>query len=172
MLTLIGVPASSLHASAMRIRHTTADPESSMFADLEPLLILLLITTVQCVATSPQLPQAPYELAFSTFGVVTQQSGLIEMVCRNESTAEKLPVNDINIWLNRTLVDDRDLREREDVGIVEVHGCCRLRFNLTHQLGGHYTCGKRIDAANVKESPAKTLNCKYGTYRPTTTSFH
>ena len=82
------------------------------------------------------------------------------MACRDGSTAEELPVSDIKVWLNRTSVDDPDLQEREDVGIVEEHGCCRLRFNLTQQLDGNFTCGRRIDIANVKESPAKTLICK------------
>ena len=106
---------------------------------------------------SSQYP--PYELVHSTFDV-TELSGLIELTCRDGVTAEKLPVSDIIIWLNRTSVYDPDLREREDVGAVQVHGCCSLRFNLTHQLEGNFTCGRRIDAANVLESLPKTLICK------------
>ena len=127
-----------------------------MFVNFALLWMILLIMAMH---TSSQHPQAPYELVYHTFDV-TELSGLIEMACRNESTAEELPVSDIKIWLNRTSVDDPDLREREDVGIVEVHGCCRLRFNLTHQLDGNFTCGRRINIANVKESPTKMLICK------------
>ena len=124
-----------------------------MFPKLVLLWMMYFIMTVS-VHTYSQYP--PYELVHH----ITELSGLIELVCREGSTAEVLPVSDINIWLNRTSVNDPDLQEREDVGDVEVHGCCGLRFNLTHQLGGNFTCGKRIDIANVKENLPKTLICK------------
>ena len=110
------------------------------------------------VRTSSQPP--PYELIHRSFQHITELSGLVELVCREGSTAETLSVNEISIWLNRTSVTDPDLREREDVGVVEVNGCCGLRFNLTQWLEGNFTCGKRIDFANVKESLPKTLVCK------------
>lgn len=104
--------------------------------------------------------QAPYELTHRTISPDTELSGAIELTCRDGSTAEDLPVRDIKIWLNRTTVYDPDLREREDVGNFEVRGCCRLRFNLTHQLEGNFTCGRRTDIANVQESRPRTLICK------------
>ena len=110
------------------------------------------------VHTSSQPP--PYELIHHSFQHVTELSGLVELVCREGATAETLSVNEISIWLNRTSVTDPDLREREDVGVVKVIDCCSLRFNLTQQLEGNFTCGKRIDIANVKESLPKTLICK------------
>lgn len=102
----------------------------------------------------------PYELIHRTIPPDTELSGAIELTCRDGSTAEDLPVRDIKIWLNRTTVYDPDLREREDVGNFEVRGCCRLRFNLTHQLEGNFTCGRRTDIANVQESRPRTLICK------------
>lgn len=125
--------------------------------------LLWIIHFIMTVHTYLQYP--PYELIhmYSTFNI-TELSGLIELTCREGSTAEELPVSNINIWLNRSSVNDPDLRERKDVGAVEVHGCCRLRFNLTHQLGGNFTCGIRTDVANVKESPPKMLICKYLAY--------
>ena len=103
---------------------------------------------------------APYELVYSTFNTLTEQSGLIELICRDALTAEVLDISDIKIWLNRTLANDPHLWERGDVGVVEANGCCRLRFNLTHQLEGMFTCGKQTDIANVKESLPRTLICK------------
>jgi hypothetical protein len=102
----------------------------------------------------------PYGLIHSTISGDTERSGLLQLTCRDGFTAEDLPVGDIKIWLNRTSVDDPDLREREDIGTVEVHGCCSLRFNLTHQLGGRFTCGRRTDIANVQESSPIMLICK------------
>ena len=106
------------------------------------------------------MADAPYELVHHTFGQMTELSGLIELTCRDASTAEELDISDIKIWLNRTSVNDPDLREREDVGVFEANGCCRLRFNLTHQLEGKFTCGRRTDIANVQESLQRTLICK------------
>ena len=107
---------------------------------------------------------APYELVHRTFGQMTELSGLIELTCRNASTAEELDISDIKIWLNRTSANDPDLRAREDVGVVEAHGCCSLRFNLTPQLEGYYTCGRRTDIGNgtvaVQGSLPRTLICK------------
>ena len=102
----------------------------------------------------------PFELIHRTFGTMTELSGLIELTCREELTAEELPVSDIKIWLNRTSTNDPDLRAREDVGVVKAHGCCGLRFNLTHELEGDFTCGRQTDIANDQESLPKTLICK------------
>ena len=124
-------------------------------------LLWMIYITPQAVHTSSQHPShSPFVLVHSTVGVITELSGLIELTCRNGITAEELPVSDIKIWLNRTSVHDPDLREREDVGAIEVHGCCTLRFNLTQQLEGNFTCGRRIDVANVQESLPDTLICK------------
>lgn len=121
--------------------------------------LLWTVGLSMAMGTSPQHPLA-YELIHRTFEAATERNGLIEVTCRDGLTAENLSVRDIKIWLNRTSVDDPDLWEREDVGAIEVHGCCSLRFNLTHQLEGTFTCGRRIDAANVQESLPRTLICK------------
>lgn len=130
-----------------------------MFPTFVTYSLLWTVGSSMTMGTSPQGPLA-YELIHRTFEATTEQSGLTEVICRDGFTAEDLPVSDIKIWLNRTSVDDPDLREREDVGAIEVHGCCSLRFNLTHQLEGTFTCGRRIDAANVLESLPRTLICK------------
>ena len=117
--------------------------------------IMYFIMTVHASSLS-QPP--PYELIHHSFQRITELSGLVELVCHEKSTAETLSVNEISIWLNRTSVTDPDLREREDVGVVEVNGCCGLRFNLTQQLEGNFTCGKRIDMAKCKGEPSKDTN--------------
>ena len=120
------------------------------------MLWMMALKMAVCMATE-QSP--PYELIYRTISD-TELSGLLVLICRDELRAKELPVSDIKIWLNRTSVDDPDLREREDVGTVEVHGCCSLRFNLTHQLEGSFTCGRKTDIANVQESSPKLLICK------------
>ena len=120
------------------------------------LIYMLVMHSVMAVYTS----YAPYELIHHTFGTLTEQSGLIELTCREELTAEQLPISSIKIWLNRTSANDPDLRVRNDVGVVKAHGCCSLRFNLTHELEGNFMCGKQTDIANVQESLPKALICK------------
>ena len=122
------------------------------------LVLLCMMQLIMAVYMLSQ-PHPPYELIHRSSSS-RSTSGLIELICREESTAEALPINEISIWLNRTSVNDPDLREREDVGRVVINGCCGLRFNLTPQLEGSFTCGKKIDTANVQESLPKTLICK------------
>jgi hypothetical protein len=120
----------------------------------ELVLLWMMMQFIMAIHTQPELPP-PYQLIHRSIS-----GSLIELICREGSTAESLPINEISMWLNRTSVNDLDLREREDVGRVVVYGCCGLRFNLTPQLEGNFTCGKRIDIANIKESLPKTLICK------------
>ena len=122
------------------------------------IILWMIALKIAVCMTTEQSP--PYELIYRIIDPDTDLSGLLELICRDGFTAEELPVSDIKIWLNRTSVDDPDLREREDVDTVEVHGCCSLRFNLTHQLEGNYTCGRKMDIANVRESSPKSLICK------------
>ena len=129
-----------------------------------PIIILLWIVHFVTVVHTSGFNDAPYELVYRTFDSMhmTERSGLIELICRSGSTAQELPLTDnvTKIWLNRTSVNDPDLQERGDVRDIEIHGCCRLRFNLTSKLEGKYTCGRQTDIANVQESLPKQLICK------------
>ena len=101
----------------------------------------------------------PYELIYRT-DAMTDLTGAISLICRDELTAEELPVSDVMFFLNRSSLADPDIREREDIRVIEV-GCCSVRFNLTHRLEGNYTCGRGVDVANVRESSPLTLVCKW-----------
>ena len=102
----------------------------------------------------------PYELIFSIESDgTTELTGSICLMCRDADTAEELPVDGVLFFLNRSSSSDPSIRERGDIRVVVV-GCCRVRFNLTRRLEGNYTCGKRVDVANVRESLPLTLACK------------
>ena len=85
--------------------------------------------------------------------------GSIILRCRDSTKAEQLDIGQIKFFLNRNSVVDPSLRERGDITVVEV-GSTGIKFNLTHRLEGNYTCGKRVDTANVRESLPKILICK------------
>ena len=89
----------------------------------------------------------------------TEQTGSITLRCRDSITAEVLNINEINFFLNRSSVTDPYLRERGDIRVVEV-GSTGIKFNLTRKYDGYYTCGKRVDCANVTDSLPKTFICK------------
>ena len=97
----------------------------------------------------------PYELIFSTDDT-TELTGAITLACRDTLTAEELPVDRVVFFLNRSSPADPSIREREDIRAVEV-GCCSVRFNLTRRFEGNYTCGRRVDVANVRESLPRRL---------------
>lgn len=89
----------------------------------------------------------------------TEQSGIVTMRCRNTTTADELDTATVHFWLNRTSTNDSDLRERDDVlNIVDDH--FSIQFNLTRNLEGSYTCGRRCDADNLQESNSLILICK------------
>ena len=88
-----------------------------------------------------------------------EESGSIALTCRDSWTADELNVHNVNFWLNRTLENNTDLRERRDIGIKEV-GCCSIKFNLLRNLEGRYSCGKMYDNGYVEESAPLKLICK------------
>ena len=56
---------------------------------------------------------------------------------------------------------DTDLRERGDVTVIETDDQLGIMFNLTRNLEGYYTCGRRIDSNCVPHgSQPKPLICK------------
>ena len=116
------------------------------------------------LATST-LQEAPaYELIYMT-DITTETTGSVILQCRDQY-AEPVAVTRAKFWLNRTSVCDLDLRDRPDVQAIKV-GDYSIKFNLTGNLEGHYTCGivtvmkYRIIAIN--ESMPVTLICKLAT---------
>ena len=120
--------------------------------------LLILISLAYLVASTPCPSQSsrPYELIHETDST-TELTGSITLKCRDSSTAEELEKNEINFFLNRSSV-----REREDIRVVEV-GSTGIKFNLTREYDGYYTCGKRGDntcTANDKSLPT-ALICEW-----------
>ena len=102
-----------------------------------------------------------YELIY-TIDAITEISGSITLKCRNQF-ADDLLVSGVKFWLNRTSACDFDLRERPDVYTIEVDAYS-IKFNLTRNLEGHFTCGALEAQDNtriiVRESGRLTLICK------------
>ena len=119
--------------------------------------IILLISLAHAMA-SATCSSPPYKLIFMTDDT-TEQTGSITLKCRDSITAEEADISEINFFLNRSSANDPSLRERGDITVFEV-GSTGIKFNLTRKYDGYYTCGKRMDCANVRESMPDTLICK------------
>ena len=107
----------------------------------------------------PPRSLSTYELIYVTDGpgVTTELTGSIIMICRSYATAEKLPLSEVQFWLNRT-ANGTSLRERTDINVLEVDKYS-IRFNLTRNLEGFYTCGKCTNE-DCEMSSQKQLICK------------
>ena len=119
--------------------------------------VVSLVFIAALAFTSSQNPP-PYQLIFNTDST-TELTGSIILICRDRNTREDVEISEISFFLNRTSAAVPSLRERGDITVVEV-GSTGIKFNLTRRLEGYYTCGRRVDIANVTESPPKTLICK------------
>lgn len=115
-------------------------------------LYFILVLPGLCTNLDP----APYELIHSEDAATK----LTVFWCRDSFTANNLSITTAKFWLNRTSVNDPDLRERSGVQVIEDIANDCIKFNLTRNLEGNFTCGRRIDRANVQESPPKVLICK------------
>ena len=121
----------------------------------------LLFIIISLVSNSDSNPYPPrllhtYELIYRT-DVSTEQTGSITMICRSDATAEDIPLSKVQFWLNRT-ANSTSLRERTDINVLEVDKYS-IRFNLTRNLEGFYTCGKCINE-DCEMSDQKQLICK------------
>ena len=128
-------------------------------------LLIAKIAVVQglifvAIAASSSNSPVPYMLILKTDGIYTAQTGSITLKCRDRETAEELDINEINFFFNRSSAADPSLRERGDITVVPV-GSTGIKFNLTRRLEGYYTCGKRVDVANVRESLPKPYICEW-----------
>ena len=118
------------------------------------------------ILASSALQEAPYyyELIHVTDNT-TETTGSITLLCRDKF-AEPVAVNRVKFLLNGTSACDLDLRDRTDMQVIEVDSY-GIKFNLTGNLEGKYTCGivtvmnNRIIAIN--ESMPVTLICKLAT---------
>lgn len=98
---------------------------------------------------------APYELIHET-DTTTELTDSVTLKFRDAITLEELQISEIKFFLNRRLPTDPSLRERGDITVIEV-GRVAINFNLTRKYEGNYTCGKKVDGANVRESMSRTF---------------
>lgn len=125
------------------------------------LFILLSISTKSSKQHSiphPRSTHPSYELIYKTEGT-TKETGAIKMQCRDDATAEVIPVSEVQFWLNHTSPCDSSLRERSDFHVVETDRYT-ISFNLSRHHEGNYTCGQRTNVKHVQESRPKKLTCK------------
>jgi hypothetical protein len=119
------------------------------------LLSLLLLSLLSQAQTNL------FELVYVT-DHQTGLSGSILLQCRDATTTEPLDVDQTRFWLNRTAACDPDLKATADVQVIRADN--GIKFNLTHNLEGVYTCGRLVIQENeimVQESTPMTLICKY-----------
>jgi hypothetical protein len=129
-----------------------------------------IANTIQQLQHYPQLDsgvqlslrvEPAYELIYTT-DATTELTGSIRMFCRTFTTAENVPISEVQFWLNYTSCSSTSsLREREDINVLEVDSYS-IKFNLTRDLEGYYTCGKQVgDHENCVMSTERELICKY-----------
>ena len=133
-----------------------ATSRSLLIAKIVILGFIFIAASASCLTkTTPP----PYELIHQT-DTTTEQTGSVTLKCRDGQTAEELDISEINFFLNRSSAADPCLRERGDIIVVRVEST-GIKFNLTRRLEGNYTCGKRVDVANVRESLPRSFVCKW-----------
>ena len=132
--------------------------KSKILSRMQAVTILLVMDLFAAQASCPNC--SPYTIVHSR----DSTSGRIELECRNSSTLERLDIHGVKFWVNRTSADDRDLRNRSDFSVIEDHNNNVIRFTLTGDLEGRFTCGIKIDVANIRESPPLALICKHSSY--------
>ena len=121
------------------------------------IVCILFFISVRSMSVSP--PSDNYTLK-PTFQGSAQI--LVKLQCVEANTGTlSVNLNKVIFWLNRENATDAGLRERDDVTVTETEDQLGIMFNLTRDLEGYYTCGRRIDSNNVRESPKVTLICKY-----------
>ena len=81
------------------------------------------------------------------------------MFCRTSITAENIAISEVQFWLNLTCNSTTSIRQRTDVNVSEVDNYS-IKFNLTRDLEGYYTCGKQV-SEDCMMSSATALICKY-----------
>ena len=87
-------------------------------------------------------------------------SGLVLLQCRNSSSLNCINITNVQFWRNRMSATDLSLRERDDVIVVQTADQLGIQLNLTQNMEGRYSCGRRIDASNVYGSAPVPLICK------------
>ena len=123
------------------------------------LFIIIISAPVSYQHTIRSAEYDGYELIYRT-DATTELTGSITMLCRSFTTAENVPISEIQFWLNSTTCNNTtSLRER-DVNVLEVDSYS-IKFNLTRNLEGYYTCGKQVNE-NCIVSFQIELICKCG----------
>ena len=128
-------------------------------------------TCILCSLRLAASQDVPYELIVNRLDTATT-GPLIDTVtlsCRDLMSGVFLLPDDedvgLRFWRNRQGADDPgissdDYRLSRALDGTENGG---IRFQLTRQLEGNYTCGTMVDVANVRESSRKTLLSKKAT---------
>lgn len=120
---------------------------------------ILLVNFLLVSSQSQDHPR--YELIHSEDRHETAQTGMIILRCRTLPSAVEVDVDNVVFWLNRRSACDPDLRERGDIKVVIGDDHRSIIVNVTRRFEGNYSCGLRVDNANVIESSKVTLVCKY-----------
>ena len=83
-------------------------------------------------------------------------SGLLTLSClKNHNPVE---MSEVKIWLNRTSVEDMDIRNRTDVQVVEVT-LYNMTIDFTRKIEGDFSCGTAT--WDIQESERAAVVGKY-----------
>ena len=118
--------------------------------------LFVAIFTLCSLALSQEQPTYMLRVEREQESSTGSQVDLITLRCRNTVSGNfELIRGGVIFWFNRATPDDPNIKNEPDVfstgdgrGIV---------FQLSRQREGNYTCGMRIDEANVMESERETL---------------
>ena len=122
----------------------------------------IIAKVILLLSSLTQAQTGLFELIYMTDDqTASRLSGSISLQCRDANTAEPLQdVDQTKFWLNRTSACDPDLTATAGVQVLRTdHG---IKFNLTRNLEGIYTCGTLAIQENeviVRESAPRTLTC-------------
>ena len=129
--------------------HTNTMPRAlHLFATRRMRVVLLFIMVLSPTSNQhPTISADTYELIYEV-DTTTEMTGSITMYCRDGMTAENAPLEDVQFWLNQTILQGHaNINEVDEMGI---------RFNLTRSCEGYYTCGR-----HVNKNQQILLTCKY-----------
>ena len=129
-------------------------------------VINIIIPMIIITALFIMVGTSPFELFFATDDQ-TASSGSISLQCRDATTAVPLDIDQTKFWLNRTSACDPDLTAIADVQVLRGAHDNKIKFNLTRNLEGVYTCGRLVIEENeviVRESTPLTLTCEFSLY--------
>ena len=115
--------------------------------------LLLVVCSIHLTEMSPIGHQEPvYALRY----LADPSHGLLTLWCLKDYN--RVEISNVKIWLNRTSVEDKDIRERADIQVTDIK-THNLTINFTRGNEGDFSCGNATWV--IKESEKVALVGKH-----------